>query len=79
MNFMNLACTSPFLLSPLHLDRTNCSTPWLTTRRRLCPICKRDIIVEESNVEEGGELGERSPLLNYRDADWRGDTAGGNV
>lgn len=54
----------------------NSSTPWLTTRRRLCPICKRDIIVKEPDEED---VGERSPLLMNHNGvveDWRNDAAG---
>lgn len=65
MNFMNLACIT-LIESVLIIN----STPWLTTRRRLCPICKRDIIVETAEVDE------QSSLLNHREDDWRGDTAG---
>ena len=71
MNFTKVACPIP----PCFLSEVNgVSTPWLTTRKRLCPICKRDIIVEEPN-----NVGEESRLLNHRDEDWRGDTASGSV
>jgi len=65
----------------LQLLMSGCfSTPWLTTQRRLCPICKRDII---TTTEDIAEADERAPLLNHIDSpvrirsdDWRGDTAG---
>lgn len=62
MNFMKRACMSFY-------NVTHDSTPWLTTRRRVCPICKRDIIAPV------GEADERSPLLAESTGDWRGDTA----
>ena len=64
------------------LTLCGCSTPWLTTRRRLCPICKRDITTtSEDSVVEADE---RAPLLHHIDSpvrthnseDWRGETAG---
>src|SRR5579859_5114776 len=52
-------------------DRADGSTPWLTTRRRLCPICKRDIIVPK----HPSQVSESSPLLQNQDqtssTDWR--------
>lgn len=65
---------------PCVSTRINNSTPWLTTRRRLCPICKRDIIAP-SPLSTPTPTSELSPLLQNADhqgpsQDWRGDTAG---
>jgi hypothetical protein len=72
---ITLPCDHEFHESCMYHPNEKCvliinSTPWLTTRRRLCPICKRDIIVETAEVDE------QSSLLNHREGDWRGDTAG---
>lgn len=49
-----------------------CIDPWLTENRKLCPICKRKVVKEDSDSDsEGGgsdpagqSADERSPLVN---------------
>jgi Ring finger domain len=77
---ITLPCNHEFHESCMYLNRILFradlgSTPWLTTRRRLCPICKRDIITPPQSQQTIEELSEQSPLLTNRDDEWRGDTA----
>ncbi|KAI9849308.1 MAG: hypothetical protein M1837_004768 [Sclerophora amabilis] len=51
---MSLPCGHEF-----HVD---CITPWLTTRRRTCPICKGDVVRSLAHVSSPG-----SPSARYRD------------
>lgn len=60
MNSMLSACKSPVEYN-LSMNFTNnlFSTPWLTTRRRTCPICKGDVVrsMSQSNAsDESHEL-----------------------
>lgn len=36
-----------------HVFHADCITPWLTTRRALCPLCKRDYFQGPSDEQEG--------------------------
>ena len=76
---LTLPCNHEFhemCMYPTPPNSTDDSTPWLTTQKRTCPICKRDII------DEG--VGEHTSLLNNENSsspihDWRGETAATNV
>ncbi|KAJ5326857.1 Protease-associated PA [Penicillium brevicompactum] len=37
-----------------HEFHAECITPWLTTRRRTCPICKGDVVRSMTHVQSGG-------------------------
>ncbi|CAG8291062.1 unnamed protein product [Penicillium olsonii] len=37
-----------------HEFHVECITPWLTTRRRTCPICKGDVVRSMTHVQPGG-------------------------
>ncbi|KAF2146238.1 uncharacterized protein K452DRAFT_107902 [Aplosporella prunicola CBS 121167] len=43
-----------------HEFHAECITPWLTTRRRTCPICKGDVVRSLSNEQEGGSVASAS-------------------
>src|SRR5436190_19579260 len=55
MNFMQSACE--YSLNPLCGDVNlppYSRTPWLTTRRRTCPICKGDVVRSIGNRSSNG-------------------------
>ncbi|CAG8377742.1 unnamed protein product [Penicillium salamii] len=37
-----------------HEFHAECITPWLTTRRRTCPICKGDVVRSMTHIQSGG-------------------------
>lgn len=64
-------CMYVFLLpfAEIYTD-LNTRTPWLTTRRRTCPICKGDVVRGAAAAEptwsrnsDVGEVSERTPLV----------------
>ncbi|KAK4495448.1 hypothetical protein PRZ48_013779 [Zasmidium cellare] len=48
-----------------HEFHAECITPWLTTRRRTCPICKGDVV--RSLARGGGSSSTSPPQAHYRD------------
>ncbi|EME38830.1 hypothetical protein DOTSEDRAFT_75532 [Dothistroma septosporum NZE10] len=50
-----------------HEFHAECITPWLTTRRRTCPICKGDVV--RSLARSGGSGSTSPPRQQYRDHD----------
>ncbi|KAJ5163676.1 Zinc finger RING-type [Penicillium coprophilum] len=42
-----------------HEFHVECITPWLTTRRRTCPICKGDVVRSLSHCQSGDSQGRR--------------------
>jgi len=50
-----------------HEFHVGCITPWLTTRRRTCPICKSDVVrgvkAEETTITLGEGADETTPLV----------------
>ena len=63
---MSLPCGHDF-----HAD---CVTPWLTTKRRTCPICKGDVV--RSLGELDGTLPARSPRHSSQEGDVQNQAAG---
>ncbi|KAF2460287.1 hypothetical protein BDY21DRAFT_160739 [Lineolata rhizophorae] len=49
-----------------HEFHAECITPWLTTRRRTCPICKGDVV---RSMARGDTFGAGSPTAGYDDSD----------
>ena len=39
-----------------HEFHAECITPWLTTRRRTCPICKGDVVRSMAHSQGGGDI-----------------------
>ncbi|KAJ5888441.1 hypothetical protein N7495_008482 [Penicillium taxi] len=48
-----------------HEFHAECITPWLTTRRRTCPICKGDV-VRSMTQPQGDDMSSRQETENYR-------------
>ncbi|CCU77703.1 PA and RING finger domain-containing protein [Blumeria hordei DH14] len=44
-----------------HEFHAECITPWLTTRRRTCPICKGDVVRSMASICRSAERGESYP------------------
>lgn len=44
-----------------HLFHKGCVSKWLVERKKICPICKRDVVVGVDDRERG--TSERTPLL----------------
>lgn len=72
MSSMLVACAFPS--TPFEMGQTNqgIRTPWLTTRRRTCPICKGDVVRGAAaggpgpswgRHSDAGEASERTPLV----------------
>lgn len=59
-----------YLLKMISAYHCKCIDPWLTKRKKTCPVCKRKVIPganpdsdSESSDEEGPSTSERTPLL----------------
>lgn len=48
------------MLLPLcgHIFHTECITPWLTEKKRSCPLCSRNVLEVENNPQSLGEIAE---------------------
>ncbi|KAJ5174767.1 uncharacterized protein N7482_000644 [Penicillium canariense] len=57
-----------------HEFHAECITPWLTTRRRTCPICKGDVVRSMAHCQPG-DAREHSPDLQPQEAYHRSDTS----
>ncbi|KAI2713684.1 hypothetical protein DTO012A7_2707 [Penicillium roqueforti] len=47
-----------------HEFHVECITPWLTTRRRTCPICKGDVVRSLAHCQSGDSRGHREQSLD---------------
>lgn len=59
-----------YFLKTISAYHCKCIDPWLTKRKKTCPVCKRKVIPganpdsdSESSDEEGPSTSERTPLL----------------
>lgn len=67
MNFTRSACKLILNLSPtivVPVADGYYSTPWLTTRRRTCPICKGDVVRSLSHRDYGTSRAEASEQMS---------------
>ncbi|KAA8914651.1 hypothetical protein FN846DRAFT_770920 [Sphaerosporella brunnea] len=68
-----------------HEFHVGCITPWLTTRRRTCPICKGDVVRAVRAITDpsgdgydGSEADERTPLVGVEEEDEDLERGGGS-